>query len=507
LGGHHNLRSGAVPRVHRAAFAAVGVIVALTLPSAAPAAADRVAGQVVVHFRANATAKQRQAARLRASATVLRSLGASDLQLLSTKSAPATLTRLRREPKVLAASRNFIYRGAVSFPDDPLFSQQWALPGIDVPEAWDVSTGIDDAGRPVRVAVVDSGIDAGHPDLAASVDTARGRDFVGHDRDPDDANGHGTHVAGTIAAQGDNGAGVTGLGWRGALIAVRVLDAKNAGTTATVAEGLRYAADAGARVVSASFARRGGPDPVVDGVVRDQPATLFVFPAGNSGSDDDTAPVWPCATGAANAICAAATNRNDALAGFSNFGTSTVDLAAPGDDILSTWRGGGYQSRSGTSMAAAHVAGVAALVLADRPYLPIQQVRDAILDGADDSVAAVQTVSGRRLNARGALEERQTGGLTVRCDSDPVGGRMTCRVKPLALLNRVDHVTVEVRRGGRQIYGPSDLAPNPDGEIFIRLPDSVEGRVEITTNIALREEWAGNGTAEPGPQTRTRSWG
>ena len=117
---------------------------------------------------------------------------------------------------------------------------------------------------------------------------------------------------------------------------------------------------------------------------------------------------------------------------------------------------------------------------------------------------AVAPTTGRFLFS---LVAPQTGGLTVRCDSDPVDGRMMCHVEPLELLNRVDHVTVEVRRSGRVIYGPADLAPNPDGEIFLRLPDSVDGLVEITTNIALREEWAGNGTAEPGPQSRTRRWG
>jgi serine protease len=344
-----------VRRRAAASSAGLGLVLLLTVSSFAAAAPTRVAGQVVVRFRSDATADARKAARERASATVVRTLDPSGLELLSTGgSVDAAVARLQRDRAVRAASPNFVYRGA-AVPNDPLFPEQWALDDIDAPEAWDLSTGE----RSAPVAVVDSGVAYRDPEFANNiwtnsgetagngvdddgngfVDDRNGYDFVGDDGDPDDPEGHGTHVAGIIAARTNNRMGVAGINPRAALIAVRVLDADDIGTTATVAAGLEYAVRAGARVVSASVARAGA-DPVLDSVVEDHPRPLFVFPAGNSGSDDDQAPVWPCGIDDGNVICVAATDQHDALASFSNFGARSVDLAAPGEAILSTWPGG-----------------------------------------------------------------------------------------------------------------------------------------------------------------------
>ena len=491
--------------------AAAALAVALLLTGACGAGAaraesgDRVADQVVVRFRTDATADARKAARGDSSASVLRALGGPELELLATgdgESVDTTVERLRREPAVRAASPNFVYRGAASTPNDPGFGQQWGLRSIGAPEAWDLSTG----DRAAPVAVVDSGVDSGHPELAPNVDERRGRDFVDDDRDPADIHGHGTHVAGTIAAQGNNAAGVAGINWRQALFAVRVLDGDDTGTTATVAAGLDYAGNAGAAVVSAAFTGA-GRDEVLDSVMRDHPATVFVFAAGNSGSDIDRAPIWPCASDEDNAICVAATTQNDALAGFSNFGARTVDLAAPGDTILSTWPGGGLEFQTGTSMAAAHVAGVAALVLAHRPYLPAPEVRDAVLYGGDRVAGLrVKTATGRRLNARGAMDRPETGGIRTRCADKPRRGRLACFVRPVKLINRVASVTARVKQRGR-LLARRRAFPNRSGRFFLRLPRSVKGRVRISLKVELRPLWLDNGFKEPGPQARTRRWG
>jgi len=277
------------------------------------------------------------------------------------------------------------------------------------------------------------------------------------------------------------------------------------GTTATVAAGLEYAVRAGARVVTASFTHAGA-DPVLASVVEDHPGPLFVFAAGNSGSDNDRAPVWPCGIDDGNVLCVAATDQHDALASFSNVGAVAVDLAAPGEAILSNWPGDEYRYLGGTSMAAAHVAGVAALVLAHRPYLPTQDVRDAVRYGGD-SVAALRgkTWTGRRLNAHGALLRREPG-LSVRCAKKPRGGRLRCSLGPVRFINRVANVKVRVKRGAR-IIATRTAYPNRSGRFFLRLHRSVKGRVRISFRIALRQEWLESGLHPTGPQLRTRRWG
>lgn len=309
--------------------------------------------------------------------------------------------------------------GAGRSPND-LDPRLWGLrntarPGADIGavEAWGLTTGRRQDG-PI-VAVLDSGIDYRHPDLAANMwnnpdpraADRHGYSFVDNTPDPMDRNQHGTHVAGTIAAVGDNGQGVVGVSWEGRLMAVKFLDANGSGTVAGAISGMLYADDHGARIVNASWGGPGFNQAVYD-VIRSSSA-LYVVAAGNSGSDNDRAPIYPASYDLPNIISVAASTPTDERHRTSNHGRLSVDLAAPGRDILSTVPDGGLAVLSGTSMAAPHVAGAAALVWSRFPNLTPEQVKARLLYGSDRVPAwAGLTVTGGRLDAFRALESDAT---------------------------------------------------------------------------------------------------
>ncbi len=307
--------------------------------------------------------------------------------------------------------------------NDPLVGEQWHLTraGIDAGRAWGASRG-----GAVRVAVIDSGVEMAHPDLARNVwtnpgevagngvdddangfvDDVHGWDFVDDDADPADMNGHGTHVAGILAARGRNRIGGTGVAQKAELMILRVLGRTNAGTTDDLAAALRYAVANGARVANISL-NTATPDPAVESAIEAANAAgvLVVVSAGNEHQDLDATPSFPACAAAPNVLTVAATDRAGRPAGFSNAGASCVDLAAPGVAIASTRMGGGYESRSGTSMAAPQVAGAAVLLLAARPQLTVAQVRADLVDTAVAAPAlraAATSAPPRRLSvARG----------------------------------------------------------------------------------------------------------
>lgn len=269
------------------------------------------------------------------------------------------------DPNIESAQPNYVYP-FLALPNDPRFGQLWALkntgqtiagatyalnnPGVvgrdmDMETAWDY---VEDCSS-VIVAVVDSGVNYLHQDLAANMwdGTAagfpkHGYDFVDDDDDPmpQDADGHGTHVAGTIGAVGNNGLGSTGVCWRAKLMAVRAAGAGGA-TTATLTQGVRFAMAHGARIINMSF---GGPsfDPALDAEITSARTrgVIVVVAAGNEANDNDaTSPVYPCNFRHDNLICVAALDQAYALAGFSNFGGASVDVGAPGVNALSSWPG------------------------------------------------------------------------------------------------------------------------------------------------------------------------
>jgi subtilisin family serine protease len=313
------------------------------------------------------------------------------------------LAYLRTVAAVDTVEPNWIVH-ADATPSDPKFVRLWAfrntgqsvnggqpgLTGADIHavSAWDLTTG----SRANVVAILDTGIDYTHPDLASNVWSApaaftvtvggvavhcaagtHGFNAIARTCDPRDDHNHGTHVAGTIGAKGNNDLGVAGVNWKTSIMALKFMDATGTGTTADAIAAINFAiqakaafgATAGAniRVLSNSWTGGGFSQTLLDTIKKAGTSDmLFVAAAGNDGASLDNDPVYPASYDAANVIAVAATDNTDHLASFSNFG-SPVDLAAPGVDIMSTGIGGGYFYASGTSMATPQVSGAAALVL------------------------------------------------------------------------------------------------------------------------------------------------
>ncbi|MGH3044128.1 MAG: S8 family serine peptidase [Gaiellaceae bacterium] len=332
-----------------------------------------VPGELIVQFRTGATTAARTSALRTRGASVVQGLGQKGLMLVKLPegaSVTAAAQAFEDDPTVEFAEPNNISHLTATLPNDPRFGDLWGLNqtadhDIDAPEAWDLNTGSGS----VIVAVIDSGVSYTHPDLAPNiwinddpagggdndgngkVDDTRGWDFVQEDNTPLDFNGHGTHVAGTIGAQGNNSAGITGVNWDVSIMPLRAADAFGGLTDADIAQAITYACANGADVVNGSF---GGSEPntAVSNAIQSGACanTLFVFAAGNDGANlelnGDDFDSFPCeyhrspaagGVSATNVLCVAATDMtlSGALADFSNHGDTAVHLAAPGTDIWS----------------------------------------------------------------------------------------------------------------------------------------------------------------------------
>ena len=325
-----------------------------------------VPGEIVVRFEPGTPGTDRRMARNQIGATLQRSLllpGAQLLRVDPSQTAQA-IARLGRNPNVAYAEPNYLYQLA-AVPDDTRFDELWGLNNtgqtvngtagtadadIDAVEAWDITTGDPN----VLVGVVDTGIAYDHPDLSPNlwqnagdpvngidddgnglIDDWRGWDFANGDNDPRDTIGHGTHVAGTIGAQGGNATGITGVAQDVSIVAAQACGAAGC-ALADVADAFMYVSSLGARIVNASLGGTTFSQAQYDAVAAN-PDTLFVISAGNAGTDNDSTPAYPCSMDLANIICVSATDSSDSLAWFSNVGATTVDLAAPGVDTLSTY--------------------------------------------------------------------------------------------------------------------------------------------------------------------------
>ncbi|MBM3463360.1 MAG: hypothetical protein FJX76_14770 [Armatimonadetes bacterium] len=279
---------------------------------------------------------------------------------------------------------------------------------ISATTAWGVQTGKTDG--PV-VAVIDTGIDYRHPDLAnniwnnpdASAPDRHGYNFVGNRPDPMDDHSHGTHCSGTIAGEGNNGQGVVGVNWHAQLMGLKFLSASGSGSTADAVRAVLYASEHGARITSNSWGGGGFNQALYD-ALKASPA-LHIFAAGNSRNDNDRSPSYPATYDLDNIVAVAASDRNDQKASFSNYGKRTVDLAAPGKDILSTTPNNQYASYSGTSMATPHVAGAAALIASQFPNISNEQLKSRLMNSVDKLPEWNNLVAaGGRLNAAAGLE-------------------------------------------------------------------------------------------------------
>jgi subtilisin family serine protease/fibronectin type 3 domain-containing protein len=331
----------------------------------------------------------------------------------------SALAALRAHPAVRFAEPDLPVR-ALGIPNDTSFGSLWGLHNvaqsggvpdadIDAPEAWDVTTGSAN----VVVAVIDTGVDYNHPDLTDNIlrdqqGNVVGYDFYNNDALPMDDNGHGTHCAGTIGARGNNGIGVAGVAHNVKIMPVKFLSAAGSGSTSGAIKALDFATENGAKVMSNSWGGAGASQALNECLGRAKAAgAVVVCAAGNESTDNDSTATYPANYNQAhnNMLSVASTDVADNLSGFSNYGVDTVDLAAPGSGIYSTYPTtmGSYRTLSGTSMATPHVAGAAALLLAHYPQITYSALITRLLGAVDHPVALAGKVRTGRLNVAKAL--------------------------------------------------------------------------------------------------------
>ncbi|MEY4630402.1 MAG: hypothetical protein RIQ81_522 [Pseudomonadota bacterium] len=442
-------------RTHWLVFPAIIAALTATVVSAAPLKTfnldkEHVPGQLIVKFKRGASAEKSALGVLAGygafSAIPFSRTGAMKVTFPgkeSRNSLMAVAQQIASRPDVLYVEANTIIRMDAKFPNDPNFAQLYGMHNdgstggtanadINAPEAWEVSTG----SKNVVVGVIDTGIDYTHPDIAPNywtnpgetgtdsegrdkqtngvdddnngyVDDFRGWDFVNNDNDPMDDNSHGTHCAGTIGGKGNDGVGVVGVNWDVSLVGIKFLSGGGSGTLEDAVKAIEYGTKIGVQLTSNSWGGGGFSDTMAAAIAEAQSKNiLFVAAAGNSSADNDSDPHYPSSYDHDNVIAVAATDNKDGMAYFSCFGSTSVDLGAPGVDILSSIpEGHGYTKYSGTSMATPHVAGAAALVKSAFPELNAAQVKARLLNGVDQ-VQSLQgkTTTGGRLNLENSLE-------------------------------------------------------------------------------------------------------
>ncbi len=392
-----------------------------------------VESELLVQFSSTMNAQQRDDVIRGHNSTRIRHFDAVDVDLIRVprgQAVSASVGAFKSHRGVLLAQPNYVRRAIVGPPpNDPFWldGSLWGLAKISAQSVWTNFTAGDGS---VIVADIDTGIDYTHPDLAANawrnpleipgnhidddgngyVDDVNGIDTANHDSDPMDDQGHGTHTAGTIAAAGNNNLGVVGVNWNAKVLACKFLDSSGYGTDAGAIECFNYIValrnrGENIRVSSNSWGSQRGSSPPAPALMAAIDAAgvagiVNVFGAGNDGTDNDSSPFDPASYPSTSIISVASSGSSDRRSFFSNYGATSVDVAAPGENILSTYPGNDYQSLSGTSMATPHVAGVAALLARMDPTLSVAAIKGLILDNVDQSSKWTgKVVSGGRLNA------------------------------------------------------------------------------------------------------------
>ncbi len=412
-----------------AALLMIALMIPVTPAPADQGGAPHVPGEIIIKYKPGTTEHDKDQLRSELHGHQMKAWGRirAEINHLDDMTVEEAMSRLQGNPHVEYAEPNYIV-SINEVPNDPMFNQLWGMQntgqtggtaGADIhaTSAWDVFTGSDS----VLIGVIDTGVDYTHPDLAANIwtnpgeipgngidddgngyiDDIHGWDFINHDNDPMDDHGHGSHVSGTIGAVGDNGIGVAGVNWHVKIMALKFLSASGSGSTDDAVSAIEYATTMGVNLTSNSWGGGGFSQTLYDAIA-DAGAhnMLFVAAAGNSGANSDLNPEYPGAYDLPNIVCVAATDDNDQLASFSNYGVVSVDLAAPGVDILSTFPGNSYGSISGTSMATPHVSGALGLIFGRFPNIDALDAKNLLLNNVDPlpNLSGI-VLSGGRLNA------------------------------------------------------------------------------------------------------------
>lgn len=354
-------------------------------------------------------------------------------------SADAAIAALTADPAVVFAERDALARLVADPPTDPLYAGQWGLPKIQAPGAWASTPGSDN----VTIAVIDSGVDLGHEDLAGQfwvnpgeiagngidddndgyVDDIHGWNIYGNNADLSDTTGHGTQIAGVIAAAANNGAGGAGVCWGCRLMIVKVTQPGGVANYSDIAAGIAYAAAKGAEVINLSL---GGASDSATLRAAVAAASQTAVVVGGAGNDNASAPFYPAAYD--DALAVAGTDASDIKTATSNYG-AWVDVTAPGEAITTTLSGGGYGAASGTSVAAPFASGLAGLLRSQHPDWSAALVRAQIthtavsVDGANpgrvgqlgsgriDAAAAMNTPSMPELGLIGVVIDGALNGV------------------------------------------------------------------------------------------------
>ncbi len=341
----------------------------------------------------------------------------------------AAIQILKGDSRIAHVEPDFIVY-CTDLPNDPYFSLQWSLynPGynradIKAVEAWRLHTG----NKKVIIAILDTGINYKHPDLARNIwtnpdevpgndkdddnngfiDDVHGWDFAYDTKDPADRNFHGTHVAGIIGAVTNNKTGIAGIMHHVSLMAVKGIKDQGWGYTSDLIAGIYYAVDNGAKIINASWGGGGYLDAMIEALdYAKQHEVIFVAAAGNFRRNNDENPFYPASYPGENIVSVGATNNRDSIAVFSHYGRFTVDLFAPGQSIISTALGRSYRYGTGTSMAAPHVAGTLGLLHAADPSMHYREYIDILLNNVERKpYMEGNCVTGGRLDAYKALRQ------------------------------------------------------------------------------------------------------
>jgi hypothetical protein len=423
---------------------------------------DHVPGELVVKLRSQGAGFQAEAAMLSALDKALGPNAVVKLRKFATDPALTTIriahdadlaraiVALRAEPAVEFAEPNLLFHafddgepaaaGASDLPNDPDLPKTWGIHNtgqvdptgqagkagadIDVVPLW--QEGFHGSSK-ILVAVIDTGMDWDHPDLKANlytnpgeiagngvdddhngfIDDVHGWNFVSNTNDSRDDHDHGTHVSGTIGAQGNNGIGVAGVNWEVSLLPVKFLDSNGSGSLDAAVESINYARIMKAHVMSNSWGGGGYSDALKQAIQKASDAgVLFVAAAGNESADNDGTPTYPAGYDVPNVVSVAATDNSDKIASFSNYGGKTVHVAAPGVNVYSTVRDSKYNTFSGTSMATPHVSGIAALLWSANPGWSAADIKTRLIATSDPVQGLRRKVlSHGRVNAYNAFHD------------------------------------------------------------------------------------------------------